>query len=642
MNWLLPFRKLIRLVSSTEAEREIIREVIEPENMHRLWYVSLGGMLVTSLHILLFAIQNSGDTPQAMEWQRAIILAHTLLFVTLLTTALVYRLIYMDRGRLPVVARITIRGISILILVIGIAITQIDQQVTTAITPYLIAVFVTAMLFIMRPLTAGLFFTLAAVSFFFSHPFYQPDANIVQSNMVNAITVTAVGFVLSVILWRNNIDRIFQIRLRKKAERRALAASKTKSEFLANMSHEIRTPLNGIIGFSELLRDTELDDTQREYVNNALISGRTLLNIINDILDFSRVEAGRLELERLPVNIRTLLMESVSVVQYQATQKQLNLDLVIDKKVPEYVLTDPLRLKQILLNLLGNAVKFTHKGTIQCKVRTEGTSVISSASQAGRETEIGSFVFEVKDTGIGISQKQQSRLFKAFNQADNTMTRRYGGSGLGLVITNQLLAKMDTTLNVESTPGQGSKFWFTIQLPFADCSKDLVKTPDTTVPSDVNLKQESISDSDTPDIATTRISQPQKRVTKAPVILIAEDITMNMMLATRLLQKMYPEATLLQAENGREAVEQYQTKKPDLILMDVQMPEMDGISATREIRSMELNQDLHIPIVALTAGAMDNEREECLKAGMDAFLTKPIDQKRLAEVLDRFFGSAAF
>ncbi|HPF17483.1 MAG TPA: ATP-binding protein [Thermotogota bacterium] len=389
-----------------------------------------------------------------------------------------------------------------------------------------------------------------------------------------------------------------------KAERLAFEAekaNKAKSEFLANMSHEIRTPLNGVIGFCELLTTTSLNELQHQYVSNIENSGDALLGIINDILDLSKIEAGKLELELIKTNINIILDETMEIFQYQAIKKGLRLEMFIENTIPIYALMDPIRLKQILVNLIGNAIKFTEKGAVQIRI---GCDIIDRHSAA--------FHFKVLDTGIGISEEQGKRLFKAFSQADSSITRKYGGTGLGLVISNMLLKKMGSQLSVKSELGKGSVFSFTIQTEYCDEEPETVTIP--------------------------------KKEEKALIlgnykILIAEDVSINRDLIISMLSQLIPNVQIIVAKNGLEAVEKTQSEKPDLILMDIQMPVMSGVEATKEIRKWQNGSDSSIPIIALSAEVMKESLEKCQKAGMNGFLSKPIKQKALIDMINNHLRS---
>src|SRR6056297_201637 len=293
----------------------------------------------------------------------------------------------------------------------------------------------------------------------------------------------------------------------------AKKANKAKSEFLANMSHEIRTPLNGVIGFSELLTGTSLNEVQFKYVDNIEKSADVLLGLINDILDLSKIEAGRLELEWIKTDIKELIRETVSILNYQAHKKGLTLKVTLESKIPSFARFDPIRLKQVLVNLIGNAIKFTESGTVQVIVRFNP-----------KNASTGSFDFQVKDTGIGISEDQKKRLFKAFSQADTSITRKYGGTGLGLVISNMLLKKMGSQLNVKSIPGKGSTFYFTIDTDYST------------------------------DVATVKREKREKEALQVisgnPKLLIAEDVAINRELIKNLLEQMIPDVQLSMAKDG--------------------------------------------------------------------------------------------
>lgn len=528
------------------------------------------------------------------------------------------------------------------------------------------------------------------------------------------------------------------------AKEQAEAANRAKSEFLANMSHEIRTPLNSVIGFTELLNKTPLNISQKKFVENANISAQSLLEIINDILDFSKIEAGRLELSPIKTDIIEIAEQVCDMVKYQAMQKNLELLLFIQPGTPRYAVVDPIRVKQILVNLISNAIKFTERGEAELKI---GFRKIDD-----RE---GEFTFFVRDTGIGISQEEQKRLFRAFTQADSSTTRKFGGTGLGLVISNHLASKMGDGITMESALGKGSVFHFSIitnydfneefkdnsltikrvlvvddnknnrvilehtlkswnievdscedgleairriklSAPFdvilIDYKMPLINGLDTIrmLRADTSLEKEKMpaiimcsSDDDslinmeskrTGDIykliKPVKISElydyllnlsktgviKEKPRTKRyyqvhgggygdfygvkfkekPVIVIAEDVQMNMILIKTLIGNSIQDAVIFEARNGKEAVELAFSEDPDLILMDVQMTEMDGLQATESIRDSENGKSKRIPIVALTAGASNDDRERCLNAGMDDYLTKPIEQKELAGILAKY------
>ncbi len=525
------------------------------------------------------------------------------------------------------------------------------------------------------------------------------------------------------------------------AKEQAQAASKAKSEFLANMSHEIRTPLNGVIGFTDLLKKTKLDDLQKQYLENASVSAHMLLEVISDILDFSKIESGKLELFLVETDIIELTEQSVDIVKHTASEKRLELLLNIQAGMPRFALVDPVRLKQVLVNILSNAVKFTSEGEVALQLNC-----------SKRKKDRCTFHFSVRDTGIGITKDQQKKLFDPFYQADVSTTRKYGGTGLGLPISGLLADKMGGNITLSSTPDKGSTFFFSIETAYktgkepdissigdiknvlvVDDNKNnrlILKTileswgigftgtgngltalkliQKASKPFDVIIVDYSMPVFDGLEVirgirekiglpakqqpvillygsaddniihqecsrldVLHKLVKPVKRgelfsalqhiqqrheMTKEPVphdgpqqpgsllsekyasrVLLVEDVALNMDLMRSVLTKMLPEAKVLEASNGKEAVDLVQKGDVvDMIFMDIQMPVMDGIDATRIIRAHEKKLGRYTPIIALTAGVVKGEKEKCLEAGMDDFLSKPLNQKMLATILEKY------
>jgi len=520
-------------------------------------------------------------------------------------------------------------------------------------------------------------------------------------------------------------------------------ANQAKSAFLANMSHEIRTPLNGVLGFTELLLPTPLSPLQKQYAHKAHSTGKVLLNIINDILDFSKIESGKMELELTQHNILQLLEQVMDIIQFQAEAKNLELLLSLPPNMPRLAEVDSVRLSQILLNLLNNAVKFTERGEVELEVHFAPTG-----------EHQGRYTFSVRDTGIGISEAQQAQLFQAFSQADISTTRKFGGTGLGLTISQRFAEKMGSKIEVKSTPEQGSVFHFSLEtrcwqgekLPQPELraeSKVLIvddnlrsqqilqrylsawklksvtcastsqalqalaqdswsllivdqhlpemqgielvrRLRETTQPTaslpvlilhrldeaptfrasceqlDITLqlvKPVKLSElSELLQIFSTASSPEELMATaetspapSAPVklttvlqrakILLVEDDPMNRLIACAMLEKYLPDAEVSEVTTGREAVECLQAQHFDLVFMDIQMPEMDGTEATQLIRASGLPHATEVPIIALTAGAFLEEKAKALASGMDDFLTKPLEQEKLKQMLEKYLAT---
>lgn len=440
--------------------------------------------------------------------------------------------------------------------------------------------------------------------------FYSEKPQIPDENMLSVMG--NIGKQLGQVIERHNNREKMQHTLDELTEAKqqlevslqiAEESNRAKSDFLANMSHELRTPMNGVLGMAHLLSETELNEEQMEYVAVINGSGESLLMLLNDILDFSKIEAKALVLENIPYSFAETLHRTVNMLSVSAGNKGLELLVEYDDSIPSHIMGDPGRIRQVITNLLGNAIKFTQTGYVRISVAINDFDFCKCIRVL------------VEDTGVGIAENKLNEVFDKFTQADTSVTRKYGGTGLGLAISKQLIDMMGGEIGVKSVEGKGSTFWFSIpceEAPYCEIS-------------------------DNKDNKANRVYFNNNRSNINEVrALLVEDYPVNQAFAEKLLRK-FGLINIDLAENGIEAIEKYKNNSYDIIFMDCQMPELDGYQATQKIREMEESSPMHTPIIAMTANAMMGDREKCLKCGMDDYISKPLRAEHLRAILNNLF-----